>query len=255
MMLMYNSQQIKFSPEIMRRNGKILKKILDRVCNEVIPGISTEYLNNYAKKLMEEMGVESACFGYGDPGFPGHICVSVNNTICHGIPSRSEVLMEGDIISIDICIRKDGHYSDSCRTVAVGEVSEQAQNLIKCAQEITNRVIKEVRAGQSVYNLSLLTEKLTREFGYATCDEFAGHGIGLALHENPNIPFCANRCSKNHILRSGQCITIEPMIVKCPTKRAKVTILSDGWTAKTNGLSAQFEHTILIKDKGYEILT
>jgi methionyl aminopeptidase len=254
-MLMHDLQSIKFSPKIMRKNGKILKKILDVVCAQVTPGISTEYLNNYAKNLMGEMGVESACFGYGNPGFPGHICVSVNDTICHGIPSKSEILMEGDIISIDICIRKDGHYSDSCRTVAVGKISAEAQRLINCSQEITNKVIKEVRAGQSVSTLAYLTEKLARESGYATSDEFAGHGIGLALHEDPNIPFCANPWDKNCILRSGQCITIEPMIVKCPTKRAKITILSDGWTAKTNGLSAQFEHTILVKDNGYEILT
>jgi methionyl aminopeptidase len=254
-MLMDRFQKIKFSLDKMRKNGKILAKILDRVCGQVRPGVSTGDLNSFAKELMEKMGVESACFGYGEPSFPGYICTSVNDTICHGVPSKLEILKEGDIISIDICFRSDGHYVDSCRTVAVGKISPSAQRLINSAREVTNKVIKHVRAGQSVYELGRLTEKFANDLGYGICDCFAGHGIGLQLHGNPNIPFYGDPKDKHRILRKGQCITIEPMLVECSTKRAKVTVLEDGWTAKTNGLSAQFEHTMIIHEDGCEIIT
>ncbi len=235
----------------MRKAGAAVAQILDEMCQMVKPGITTWDLDRYAESRCKDLKVVPAFKGYH--GFPACVCISVNDEVVHGIPSRKKVLNEGDIVGLDFGVSIDGWFGDSARTVPVGKVSEEAKKLIEVTRESLYRGIEQCREGNRVFDIGYAVQNFVEQHGYGVVREFVGHGIGKALHEDPQVPNYGSK-GKGLALKVGMVLAIEPMInVGSPAVR----VLSDGWTAVTvdRSLSAHFEHTVAITQTGPEILT
>jgi len=215
------------------------------------PGITTAYINKKADEYMRDHNSIPATLGYG--GFPASCCTSINDVICHGIPSQYE-LKWGDILNIDVTAIHKGYFGDTCKMYAIGEISPQAANLLTVAKECLNIGIKQCAPGVPIQNIGFYINAHAVKNGYSTVFQFCGHGVGLKFHESPEICH-VGELNKGVKMRSGMTFTIEPMINEGKA-RAKVD-KKDGWTARTidGKLSAQYEHTILITDEGHEVLT
>ena len=235
----------------MRRSCHIQSEILNKVCAAAEPGISTAELNLLSEDLCRERKVIPAFKNYS--GFPAAICASVNDRVVHGIPSDSEILAEGDIISIDFGVILDGIYSDACRTVGVGAISGEAEKLLERTRESLYRGIAAARTGNRTGDIGHAVEGFVRQFGYSPVRETVGHGIGRQLHEDPEVPNWG-RAGTGIELRAGMTICIEPIINR---GTAEILTSKDGWTTRTadGKLSAHFEHQILITDGEPDILT
>lgn len=225
--------------------------ILQELTEMVRPGVTTAEIDSYAEKRCKELRVKPAFKGYH--GFPASVCISVNDEVIHGIPSRKRVINDGDIVGIDFGVNQNGWFGDSAKTVMVGKVSETAKNLVEATQEGLNRGIAECREGNHLFDIGHAIQNYVEAFGYGVVREFVGHGIGRALHEDPQVPNFGGK-GKGLALKIGMVLAIEPMI-NAGSHRVKV--LSDGWTAVTedHSLSAHFEHTVAITSSGPEILT
>jgi len=237
--------------EIMRKGGKILACIMQKIKNFLKPGISTKQIEDFAHQLMQEYKVSSAFKGYR--GFPGYICTSVNSEVVHGIPTDGCFLKEGDIISIDAGINYQGFYLDCAFTAAVGKVSSQKMKLIQVTKNSLYEGIKKAKAGNHLSDISYAIQNYVEQNGFSVVRDFVGHGIGRQLHEEPQIP----NFGKPHegpVLREGMVLAIEPMV---NMGSWEVKFLENGWTAVTkDGLdSAHFEHTVALLDNNIEILT
>ncbi|MDD2487043.1 MAG: type I methionyl aminopeptidase [Candidatus Gracilibacteria bacterium] len=234
-----------------RAASKIAAQALDMITPYVKEGISSEELDHICNTFIMSLGGHSACIGYH--GYPKYTCISLNDTICHGIPSKNEILKPGDILNIDVTVIKDGYYGDTSRMYTVGEISEQAKNLISITKKALEIGIGQVRPGNFTGNIGYEIAKYVEAKGYGIVREYTGHGVGMDLHEEPYI---YHKAPKNSgiIMEAGMIFTIEPMI---NVGSHKTKILKDGWTVKTEDskLSAQFEHTILVTSDGFEILT
>jgi methionyl aminopeptidase len=237
--------------EIMRENGRILAASLQAVCQAVAPGKSTAFLDSLAEDLIRQAGAEPAFKGYG--GFPATICASVNEEVVHGIPSKTSILHEGDILSIDIGLIRDGLYSDMATTVPVGEIDPMAQHLLRVTQESLWRGIEQVTIGNRLSDISHAIGAYIESEGFYVVKEYVGHGIGRDLHEDPQIP---NHGLPGHgpRLRAGMVFAIEPMVKTDPEP---TRVLDNGWTVvtATGGLSAHFEHTVAVTETGVDVLT
>lgn len=243
---------IKSTSEIMkmRQSGKILSSVLSELEKNVRPGITTKELDRIAYECIKGHGALPSFLDYH--GFPASICASVNDTVIHGIPDAS-ALKEGDIISIDIGVIKDGYHTDAARTFAVGKISDEAKRLIDATKQSFFEGLKYARHGERLFSISATIQDYIESHGYSIVRNYCGHGIGKALHEDPEIP---NYGSFGHGIRlcKGMTIAVEPMVneggfeTKC---------LSDGWTVKTkdSSLAAHYENTILITDGEPELLT
>ncbi|MBN1326759.1 MAG: type I methionyl aminopeptidase [Candidatus Cloacimonetes bacterium] len=247
---------VKNSEEIskMRESNRIVALLLKEMEYRVKPGVSTEMLDRFAEDLIRQEGGIPAFKGYQVDGlqpFPSAICASVNSCIVHGIPSSRNILIEGDIIGIDVGVCKDGFYGDAARTYEVGEISLQAERLMKITQEALIRGIKKARSGARVGDISYAIGSFITESGYYIADSLTGHGIGRKLHEEPIIPNYG-LADRGPRLREGMTLAIEPM-VNIGTNRVK----ESGWEffVADGSLSAHFEHTILITKDEPEILT
>jgi methionyl aminopeptidase len=236
---------------LMRRSGAIVAQILEEMVQMAKPGITTGELDRYAELRTKELKAVPAFKGYH--GFPACVCISVNDEVVHGIPSKKKVLNEGDIVGLDFGVIYDGWYGDSARTVAIGEVSVEARQLIDVTQKSLEKGIEQCREGSRVFDIGNAVQNYVEGFGYSVVREFVGHGIGRALHEEPQVPNYGQK-GKGLLLKVGMVLAIEPMI---NAGRHEVKVLSDGWTAVTvdHSLSAHFEHTVAITPKGPEILT
>lgn len=237
--------------DFMREAGRMTAAVLDGVSQLIRPGISTGELDEFAQAKCDEFGVIPAFKGY--QGFPGCFCISVNEEIVHGIPSKKRILNEGDIVGIDFGVIYEGWYGDSARTFRVGKVSDEADQLLKVTQEALKRGIDQCRDGNRLFDIGHAIQNYVEGFGYGVVREFVGHGIGKALHEDPQVPNFGPK-GKGMTLKTGMVLAIEPMInVGSP----EVRVLKDGWTAVTadSSLSAHFEHTVAITENGPEILT
>lgn len=241
----------------MRKACRITATILDRVSDIIKPGISTEAINAFVEQQCEEFDCTSATLNYR--GYPKSVCTSVNEVICHGIPSPYEILKTGDIINVDVTVIKDGFHGDSSRMYYVGDkssCSEEAVQLIEATKEALFKGIAECAPGKHIgdigYAIQSYIEGLGRSYGIVR--DYTGHGLGRKFHEEPQVVHVGER-GKGMQMKSGMTFTIEPMVNIGTYK----TVLSklDGWTVRTadNKLSAQWEHTVLITDKGVEILT
>jgi methionyl aminopeptidase len=249
--------QIKTRREIeaMREAGRHVAEVLLELRELVVPGVTTGELDAYAEKAIAERGVESSFKGYdpfGLPKYPAVLCVSVNDEIVHGIPGQ-RVLEDGDIVSLDFGVSASGYHGDSALTVAVGEIDEEDARLLQVAESSLNEAMEFMTPGQRLSDIGHCVQQHVERAGFSVVRDFAGHGIGKALHEEPWIPNYG-RAGKGPRLREGMVFAIEPMV---NVGRPDVRMLDDEWTAATKdgSRSAHFEHTILITEHGPETLT
>jgi len=237
--------------QLMRVSCKILAKVYEELEKAIRPGVTTKELDTLAEKLIRGYGCVPNFLNYN--GFPGTICASVNEEVVHGIPSKNRVLKDGDIISIDCgCIYK-GYHSDAARTYAVGNISAEVQQLMDVTKQAFFEGIKMAKAGNHLYDISNAIDDFVSPYGYGIVKDLVGHGIGTALHEDPQIPNFRQK-RKGLLLQPGMTLAIEPMI---NMGTWEVEWLDDDWTVVSrDGLpSAHYENTILITDGEPEILT
>jgi methionyl aminopeptidase len=214
--------------------------------------MTTADLDAYAEKRIREMDATPSFKGYH--GFPASICSSINNEVVHGIPSPKKVIRSGDVLKVDTGAYYQGFHGDSCITIAIGNVTNEAAKLIKIAEESLYKGIEQVKAGVHLTEIAGAIEDHAKGHGFTVVEQFTGHGVGRNLHEEPAVFNYRTHEIPNVKLRSGMTLAIEP-ILNAGSKNTR--ILADRWTAVTvdNALSAQFEHTVLVTDTGYEILT
>lgn len=233
-----------------RKSCKTTKKVLDMVAERIKEGITTEEINTWVHNYTIELGAIPAPLNY--MGYPKSVCVSINEVVCHGIPS-GRALKNGDIVNVDVTCILNGYYGDASRMFIIGEASEEATKLVKMAKECLDIGILQVKPFATVGDIGHAIQQLAEGNGYSVVREFGGHGIGVNFHEEPFVDHAA-RPNSGMVLVPGMTFTIEPMI-NLGTFRCKV--LEDGWTAITadGKLTAQWEHTVLVTDDGVEILT
>ncbi|MEM1169364.1 MAG: type I methionyl aminopeptidase [Cyanobacteria bacterium P01_H01_bin.35] len=238
--------------EIMRQSCKIVATVLKEISQIVKPGMTTADLDAYAEKRIREMGAIPSFKGYH--GFPGSICASINNEVVHGIPNKKKVIRVGDVLKVDTGAYYQEFHGDSCITIGVVEVAPEAAKLIRVAEEAMYKGIEQVKAGAYLLDIAGAIQDHIEANDFCVVEEFTGHGVGRNLHEEPAVFNFRTKNLPNVKLRAGMTLAIEP-IVNAGSRFTK--ILSDRWTAVTidNSLSAQFEHTVLVTDTGYEILT
>ncbi|VCU72297.1 Methionine aminopeptidase [Pigmentiphaga humi] len=249
---------IKTADEIekMRAACQAAASVLDFIAPHVKPGVTTGELDRLCLEYMtDELGVKSATIGYAPPGYPpftGAICTSVNHQVCHGIPG-AKVLKNGDALNIDVTIIKDGWHGDTSRMYFAGEPSVLARRLSQVTYECMWLGIEQVRAGACLGDIGHAIQKHAENHGYSVVREFCGHGIGQVFHEDPQV-LHYGKPGTGQQLQAGMIFTIEPMI---NAGRREIRELADGWTIVTrdHSLSAQWEHTVVVTDAGYEVLT
>ena len=237
--------------EKLRRSGHIVRQLLEETRRQVRPGATTLDLETFVEKRMTELGVRAAFKGYR--GYPCCLCASVNHEIIHGIPSGRRRLQTGDIVSLDLGVILDGYYGDSALTVPVGEISEPLERLLRVTQECLELGILQAKAGKRVGDISAAVQAHAEGSGYSVVREFVGHGVGRALHEEPQVPNYG-QAGRGPLLKEGMVIAIEPML---NTGGPAVRVLEDHWTAVTadGGYSAHFEHMVAITSNGADVLT
>ncbi|WCA22301.1 type I methionyl aminopeptidase [Candidatus Phytoplasma oryzae] len=243
--------------DIMREAGKILSLIRKELVNYLKPGISTFELDIIASNLMKKYNVVSAFKGYKN--FICYTCISINEVVVHGVPSKKKFLNLGDIITLDLGIKFKGYYVDSAWTYYLGKISDNKKKFIQDTQQALFEGIKKVKPGNHISDISIAISKIGILNKYGIIEVFTGHGIGTSLHEPPNIfnfDFTKKDffLEKDYVLKKGMTFCIEPMFT---LGSKEIKILSDGWSAVTidSSLSAHFEHTVLVTENGYEILT
>jgi len=241
---------------IMRKAGKLLAQVMACLAEEVRAGKTTLEIDELAEKLILEGGARPAFKGYGggkNP-FPATICASLNNEVVHGIPSAEQVLKEGDIFKIDIGLQWEGFFADMARTFAVGEISKEAQQLIEITQQAFWQGAKQLKAGAFLSAYSKAAEKVVLDAGFAVVKNLVGHGIGKKLHEDPQVPNFFEKKFPDCKLQAGMTLALEPMV---NVGDFETVLGSDGWVFETadGSLSAHYENTILITEKGIEVLT
>ena len=245
---------IKSKTEIvkMRDACKLAREVLHETARLALPGKSTQEINDFAEKYTRKHGAVSAPLNYR--GFPKSICTSINNVVCHGIPDKDAILKNGDIINIDVTVKLNGYHGDTSMMVAVGEIDEEAENLIKNTEKAMYTGINAIKPSGRISDIGNAIDDFLTPLGYGIVRDLTGHGIGRNFHEEPTVPHY-RQTRINNIMRPGMIFTVEPMV---NTGRYEVVIDDkDGWTVTTadGSLSAQFEHTCLVTDNGYEILT
>jgi methionyl aminopeptidase len=236
----------------MRESSRIVATVLKEISEIIAPGMTTMDLDAHAEKRIREMGAVPSFKGYC--GFPASLCTSINNEVVHGIPNARKVIKLGDLVKVDTGAFKNGFHGDSCITLAVGNVSEKAAKLMRVAEEALFKGIEQVKPGNCMLDLAGAIEDHVKANGFAIVEDFTGHGVGRNLHEEPSVFNFRTHQLPNVRFRPGMTLAIEP-ILNAGSKR--VRILADKWTAVTvdNQLSAQFEHTVLVTETGYEIFT
>ena len=236
--------------EKMKIAGNLASKTLDMLTDEIKAGVSTNKIDKLGYEYIRDNGGYSAPLFYR--GFPKSLCTSLNHVICHGIPSE-RILDEGDILNVDVTAMVDGFYGDTSRMYSIGKISVKAQNLIDATYESLMKSIKILKPGLKLGDIGHEIQNYVEARGFSVVRDFCGHGIGDNFHEPPNILHYGKK-NTGAELRPGMTFTIEPMI---NSGKYEVKVLDDGWTAvtKDKSLSAQFEHTVGIKDNGYEIFT
>lgn len=236
--------------EKMRKAGLITGGALVAAGEAIHAGMTTKELDTVVRKYITSHGAKPSFLGYG--GFPGSACISINDVVIHGIPGP-QVIKDGDIVSVDVGAYIGGFHGDSCKTFAVGEVSEEAKALMKSTEESLYFAISMVKPGVRLGDLGAAIQKYNEDNGYGVVREFVGHGVGRDLHEDPEVPNFG-KAGHGVRLQAGMVIAIEPMITE---GSPKVKVMGDGWTTKTadGKLSAHFEHTIAVTETGCIILT
>jgi len=233
-----------------RKSCRLTRDILDMVASRITEGITTDEINDWVHRYTVSHGAVPAPLGYN--GFPKSVCTSINNVICHGIPDSTR-LKSGDIINVDVTCRLDGYFGDASRMFIIGEASEQAKNLVRVAKECMDLGIQEVRPYNDFGRIGQVIQKHASDSGFTVVRDYGGHGIGIKFHEEPHVHHYDNGL-RGMLMYPGMVFTIEPMI---NAGKYQTDLLRDNWTAVTvdGSLSAQWEHTVCVTEKGVEILT
>jgi methionyl aminopeptidase len=238
--------------EKMRRAGRVVREVLELVRGHVKPGATTLDLENAASARLEELGYKAAFKGYH--GFPCVLCTSVNSEVVHGIPSAKRVLKEGDIVSVDFGVVVDGYYGDAAITVPVGEkIDPDTARLLAVTEASLQAAIRTVRPGATLGDVGAAVQRVVEAEGFSVVRDFVGHGIGVHMHEDPQVPNFGQP-GRGMKLRQGMVIAIEPMV---NAGKPEVQVLEDGWTAVAvdGSMSAHFEHTVAVTATGARVLT
>lgn len=244
--------------EVMAKGGKILREILQKLAELVCPGLTTEEIDKLARELvlswankLPEAKINSSFCGYR--GFPGFVCISINDEVVHGIPSSSRILNEGDIVGLDFGVVYKDFHTDSAITVPVGQISKSAEKLLRVTQESLELGIQESLIGNTIGDIGYAVQKHAEKNGFGIVKELVGHGVGRKLHEEPYVPNYGKQ-GEGETLKEGMTIAIEPMIT---AGKPAVEVAGDKWTYKTKdgSLAAHFEHTIAITKEGPKVLT
>jgi methionyl aminopeptidase len=237
--------------ELMRRGGHILAEVVERLRAGVKPGMSTLEIDEDVEKFIRSRGAKPAFKGYR--GFPATVCVSINEEVVHGIPSAHRCVKEGDIVGLDLGCIVEGYYADCAFTLPIGEVPARVQELLDATRQSLEAGIVECRPGRRLSDVSHAIQVHVEAHGFSVVRAFVGHGIGRALHEEPQVPNFGDP-GRGPQLKAGMVLAIEPMVTMGSWE---VRILDDGWTAvtKDGSLAAHFEHTIAVTESGPEVLT
>ena len=236
----------------LRVAGRLAADVLDMIGEHVVPGISTEELDRICHDyIVDVQGAIPANVGYR--GFPKTVCTSVNNVICHGIPSEAKVLKDGDIVNLDVTVIKDGWHGDTSRMFVVGTGSIAAKRLIQITYDAMWKGIAKVKPGARLGDIGNAIQTFAESNGFSVVREFCGHGIGARFHEEPQVLHYGRPGTLDE-LKAGMLFTIEPMI---NAGKREIRETGDGWTIVTRdrSLSAQWEHTVLVTESGYEVMT
>jgi methionyl aminopeptidase len=228
--------------ERMRDAGRLVGEVLTELAAHVKPGVTTADLDAMAEKRIAQAGATPAFKGYH--GYPATICASINDEVIHGIPSGRRLLQEGDVISIDVGVLLHGYFGDSAITLPVGPVSEEAATLLRVTEEALYKAIEHMRPGKRISDIGHAVQQHVEAYGFSVVREFVGHGIGQAMHEEPQVPNYGEP-GRGPRLAEGMVLAIEPMV---NAGKPAVKVLADGWTAVTRDgrLSAHFEHTVAV---------
>lgn len=245
---------LKSSDEIekMRRAGQVVREVLELVRSRVKPGATTLDLEKVAEARLAELGAKPAFKGYH--GYPCVLCTSVNSEVVHGIPSKKRVLKDGDIVSLDFGAVIDGYFGDAAITVPVGEkIAPNTAQLLRVTEASLRAGIAVVKPGATLGDIGAAVQKVVESHGFSVVRDFVGHGIGVNMHEEPQVPNFGE-AGRGMKLRAGMVIAIEPMV---NAGKPEVRVLKDGWTAVTDdgSMSAHFEQTVAVTDTGARILT
>ena len=254
MVTIKSEKEIKLMREVCKLTGNVYKELE----KYIKPGISTMDIEIFAERIIRKSGAVSAQKGYpsgmkGVPPFPANLCISVNDEVIHGIPSNKKIIRNGDVVSIDLVLYKDGFHGDAARTFIVGQGSEEAKRLVEITKQAFFEGIKYAVKGNRVGDISHAIGEFVEKNGYNVVREFQGHGIGREMHEEPGIPNYG-KANRGIRLEPGMTLAVEPMVV---AGRRDIYQDYDGWTILTDdgSLSAHYENTILITEKEPEILT
>ena len=244
--------------ELMKEACKVVALTYEKLEKEIKPGMTTYELDQIAEKTMRSLGAIPAEKGYdsgirGVPKFPASICVSINDEVIHGIPSKNRIIKNGDVVSIDTVALKDGFNGDAARTFIVGKSSKEAQRLVEVTKQAFFEGIKFAKPGYRIGDISHAIGEYVRSQGYSVVKEFQGHGIGREMHEDPGIPNYG-KAGRGMKIEPGMTLAIEPMVIQ---GKPNILELDDGWTIITEdgSLAAHYENTILITEKEPKILT
>jgi methionyl aminopeptidase len=237
--------------EIMHQANRIVAGVLSLLQKKMRPGLTTLQMDKWSEEYCRSHGAEPAFKGYR--GFPGSLCVSINEQVVHGIPSSRVKVREGDIVSVDFGTKYKGFYGDSAVTIPVGRISREQQNLLDVTRESLERGINQVRVGNRITDISRAVQEYAEKFGYSIVRQFVGHGIGSSLHEGPEVPNYVQKHASPRILE-GMVVAIEPMV---NVGTHKVKVLKDGWTVITADRrpSAHFEHSVAATADGPLVLS
>jgi len=241
----------KSEQEAMRQGGAMLSKTLETVCAHAKAGISTWKLDKLAEKTIRDLGGEPGFKGY--QGFPGTLCIAVNEIIVHGIPSKTEILKEGDLLTIDCGVKYKGMNTDAARSIGIGKISEEKQKLIEASKLALKKGIEAAKPGNYVGDISKAIAKVIDKYGFYVIHNLTGHGVGKHLHQDPIIINYWDG-KKGAKLKAGMTLAIEPIF---SVGSHEMLTLKDGWSIATDdgSCAVQYENTILITEKGNEILT
>ena len=251
---------IKSKKEIafMREVCKVVAVVYQELEQNIKPGMSTWELDQIAERKMRSLGAIPAEKGYdigvkGVPPFPASLCVSINDEVIHGIPSKNRIIKEGDVVSIDTVALKNGYHGDAARTFLVGKTSKEAERLVQVTKQAFFEGIQYAKVGNRIGDVCHAIGEYVRSQGYSVIREFQGHGIGKEMHEDPGIPNYG-KAGRGIRLEAGMTLAIEPMVI---AGKPNILELDDGWTIMTEdgSLAAHYENTILITEKEPEILT
>ena len=236
----------------MKRSSRIVATVLREINDLIKPGMSTKDLDDYAEKRIKSFGAMPSFKGYH--GFPSSICSSINNEVVHGIPNKNKIIKNGDLVKVDTGAYLDGFHGDSCISICVGEVSDQAKKLSEVAFQALFAGLSKIKSGNTLLDVAGAIEDVVNINGFSVVEDYTGHGVGRNLHEEPSVFNFRTNELPNIVLREGMTLAVEP-IVNQGTKFCKT--LNDKWTVitKDGKLSAQWEHTIVVMSDGIEILT